>query len=906
MNGRRFFPAFLLVFVLLGGSAFSQIRSSGTLHGHVTDTHGEPLKGVQVLISGNNLIGGEFRYETDKNGYFRFLSLPPGKYVVSAELDGFQKKIREGIVLNANLSLTVDFVLTPSAVKEEIVVIANSPTIDINSSSPGGAVMTDELLVNVPMKAELPSVLSLAPGIDSNTLSAYGSGSETTSWTIDGLDVRGTESSTLSFAPSFHIIKEASVRGLGLPAEYGEFTGAYVNVVTKSGSNNLSGLAEFRFHGKNWNSQNSGGYAVDEWYTPSMAAEKYQTGDNYDGTIQLGGRIIRDKLWFFANVEFGLAKTYVRGIDGDNSSDREPKLFAKIDYQLNKSNKINASINWQKASVDNYLLSLIVPSDIAPVYRSPRWSAVLNWTSTLSPNSVLEFKGGFYREAFDTVPQAGLENATSKLDIYTTQMYGNYYSFEQRENWRYQGTAALSRYVSDLWGAHEFKIGGEIQYAKHAARSGPVDGRIEYYYLGTPMFMVEQMPGYQDSFTRVLVAYAQDNWTIGKRLTLNYGLRLNNYWFRNPAENVGVIYDQWALAPRAGLAFDILGDGKNVLKLHYGHYFESIQSLYENLSSFETRFNPVSYYTWSGSEWQKQFEISPSTQTVVKDPDLKQPYNEEFVLGFERELFRNASLEINAYYRKGRNFAGLLLTNAAYELTTAACPGPDGEFGTSDDFEIPYWNRTNPLESNEYTVTNLSKGKASTMIEDPFRTQKGFEIIFNKRMSNKWQMMASYGYGRSRGNASSLTPGLGVNPNYFTFANGKMYYYGEPHHFKFQGTVILPLDIMFGLSASYMSGLPTSAMVYCQTPNILQPMEQLYVKAVGDAFTYEARKDVSLRVEKQFLVRNKMHLNVMADILNLFNDNTVTERQEIYGAYYYKIRTLTTPRTFSAAVRLTF
>lgn len=906
MNKSRFLTAWLLMFSLFGAFGFSQIRSSGTIHGHVTDEQGESLRGVQVLISGSNLIGGEFKYITDKNGFYRFLSLPPGRYVVSAEFEGFQKKIREGILLNANVSLTVDFVLTQSSLKEEIMVVASTPTIDISSSSPGGVVMTDDFLINVPMKMELSSVLALAPGIDSNTLSAYGSGSESTSWMIDGVDVRGTEASTLSFAPSFHIIREASVRGLGLPAEYGEFTGAVVNVVTKSGSNKFFGLAELRFHGKNWNSQNSGKYSADEWYSPSMATEKYETGDSYDATVQLGGRIIRDKLWFFVNGEFGKAKSYVRGIEGDYASDREPKFFVKMDYQINKSNRINASFNWQKADIDNYLLSLIVPGDIAPQYQSPRWSVIGNWTSTLSANTLLEFKGGLYREEFNTKPQAGLEDAIAKMDVYNSVLYDNYYSFEARKNWRFQNTLNVNHYVPDFFGSHEIKAGVEMQYAKHGVYSGPVEGRIEYYYLGYPMFMVEQMPGYQDSYTRVLVGYAQDSWTVSKRLTINYGLRFNNYWFKNPAEGVGVLYNQNALAPRVGIAFDILGDRKNVLKLHYGHYFESIQSLYENLSSFETRFNPLSYYTWAGTDWLKLYEISPSTQTVVKDPSLKQPYIQEFILGYERELFKNASLEVNAYYRKGRNFAGLLLTNATYELTTALCPGVDGLYGTADDFTIPYYNRTNPLTPNEYTVTNLEKSKSSTMIDNPFRTQKGFEIIFNKRMSNRWQMMLSYGYGTSRGNASSLTPYLGNDPQNFVFANGKMYYYGEPHHFKCQGTVLLPFDIMCGLSASYMSGLPTSIMTYCMTPDLTTPVKQLNVNAVGDAFTYEARKDVSIRMEKQFGLGEAVRMSVIADISNIFNDSTVTSRQEQYGSYYYKIRQLTTPRTINLALRFWF
>ncbi len=489
------------------------------------------------------------------------------------------------------------------------------------------------------------------------------------------------------------------------------------------------------------------------------------------------------------------------------------------------------------------------------------------------------------------------------MDLFTGEYTGNVPFYMTSDEFRYHGTAHLSHYVADLLGSHDFKIGGEIQYGKHGSESGYVNGESYYYYNGTPLYGFLEEPLYKDYFARTIAAFAQDSWTIGKRLTLNYGLRLNTYWFKNPAEDLGVLYTSTSLAPRFGFAYDIMGDRKNVVKFHWGHYDEALVT--NGLDRIETRANPSTMMSWNGTEWAEDYTYTNRSVGWSVDPKAKQPYMEEIVAGYERELFKNASLEINAYYRKGKRFLGAVLMNPNLYLTEATCYGLDGISGTADDYTIPYYETDyENYQQPVWMITNVKKDVTPYVFDNPRRVQKGFEVIFNKRMSNRWQLLASYSYGTSRGNTEQLWTNLGSDPNLFAFADGKMYYYGEPHHFRIQGSVLLPWDIQLGFSGSYMSGTYEPTYAYCDTP--MNPGIQLKVRAVGDGTRADARKNFDLRVEKQFRLGGSRMLTLIADVANVFNFHSVTNNYYYYGPRYGKIQYVQDPRTFQVAARFWF
>jgi len=243
--------------------------------------------------------------------------------------------------------------------------------------------------------------------------------------------------------------------------------------------------------------------------------------------------------------------------------------------------------------------------------------------------------------------------------------------------------------------------------------------------------------------------------------------------------------------------------------------------------------------------------------------------------------------------------------NGKYELVDGECAGPDGIHGTSDDFTVPYWYLTNLQDDPEYLLTNPKKGQSSTMLDDPNRSSKGFEIIFKKTMAKRWQLFLSYTYGISRGNTQyPLFVTLGTDPNKFTFAaNQKLYCWGEPHHLRIQGSVILPLDINFGFIGSYMSGLPEAASSFnVKTPR--SPYTFMQVKPYGEHKNPD-RKDISINLEKSFNFGQRKMLTVMINVDNPFNWDTVS-RLYYYGDLWKKIQNIKAPRNYHLSARFWF
>ena len=232
-----------------------------------------------------------------------------------------------------------------SAIKEEVVVIGRTPTIDIKSSQSAFVVMTDDLLNALPGKPIFEGIMNMAPG--AGFYDAYGGGYDyPNTFQFDGtyLNSPSTGSIRHFFNIDINIIKEASVQALGLPAEYGHFTGSVMTAISKSGSNKFSTLNEFRYVGDGWNSQNNHKVPIEDWRSPAYADYEYKTTKYFDVGLQVGGKLIHDKLWFFISGEYDQSKIYPSGTTRVKKN-YNPRFFTKLTYQLNSSNKLNISVN---------------------------------------------------------------------------------------------------------------------------------------------------------------------------------------------------------------------------------------------------------------------------------------------------------------------------------------------------------------------------------------------------------------------------------------------------------------------------------------------------------------------------------------------------------------------------------
>jgi len=896
---------------LLSFFSYSQIRESGTIQGVVVDDQKNPLIGANVTITGPKLIGGPRSVITEAKGFYRFPFLLPGEYAVKAELMGFNTLVKEGIGLHASVTLTVDFELKIATLQKEVTVKAAAPMIDIMSPKTSGVIITNELINSLPInKKYFDDIMNMAPGYVGGTAYAQANASVYhSSLQVDGVDVLPANTGTpYLFFPDFNIIEEVSVEGLGLPAEYGEFTGAVVTVTTKSGGNKFSTLNELRYNGNDWNSQNYQNVPLEDWANPFTKPPRVFTQTILSLGSQVGYKILKDKLWFFVSGEYFDAKNTAQQTTGLISRSSILKGFLKLTFQLNPSNKIDGStiLSYNYSNTPLGVAggaNLEIDPTIGADTISPTYYLNLNWTSILSRTTYLEVKLGYNNINSNSEPRGGRDIASHE-DIVLKTLTGNWPTYSASSQRSFQLRAHLSKSIPEFLGSHDIKLGAELTSNLVLQVSGYSGGARYEDSNGNPYRKYEKAESRQDRYFRNIVGFLQDSWGVNKRLTLSLGLRLNNYQGKIPAPDRGVVFQATTFSPRIGATYDLFGDRKTVLKLHYGLYAEPLYGAVYGL--LESRYYDENVYEWNGTQYALIYSqtTKPSWADLYAiDPNLKQPFIHEITGGIQRELFQNASLSLSFFYRTlGRSF-GAIDIGSEWSNITVNNPGPDGIQGTTDDRGTFDAYDVVELGKAFYYITNPKKGMCDLMIVEPRWNIKGIEVVFSKRFSKRWQVMTSYNFSITRGNtSSSLFQPTSPNALITPYGEGRLGMNYPTHMVKLAGNFLLPIDINLGLIGSWQSGYPALTQ-FAYT----LPVSGVYYFDGGKMGEFETDRILlfSARVEKIFMIfGGKMTYTL--DVNNIFNTYLPAGRSYLFGPYFQKIRSLQTPRTFRMSVRIQF
>jgi outer membrane receptor protein involved in Fe transport len=861
----------LALLVILSPVAFGQSRDTGAIVGKIVDEEGNGLPGVNVTLASPQLMGARATI-SDPAGVYRFPALPPGDYNLKAELQGFATAVREAVRVTTTTTLNIDLTMKPTAVAEEITVVAQSPTVDVKSTETASVTLSNEILRNIPYNQFTADIVNLAPGVDGNV--AFGASQSTgIAYTMDGVNVADPEAGSAWVFMDHNAIEEAKVMGIGLPAEYGNFTGVIFNLVTKSGGNEFSGHFEFIYQGKKsdkpkglWQTDNNQAYIEDFPRLSSPLTKLLDVGGH------LGGPIKKDKLWFYVGTQFYRSQNYPTGFP-EAVDYKQPRLFTKITSQLTPSLNLNVSLE-----LDNYIginrdSSSTVHPKATVTQDSPEIVGNFSLTKILSPKTFFDVKGAFFTGYYYLDPEVGMDPYMHfSLDENFRYDSAGYFFYADRT--RFQVNGSLSHYTEDfIKGAHDFKFGVEAEYSKvrnrygYSGKGGALGNAVKYFdYYGEP-YLAYQYEGY-DTNTRYarVEAFAQDNWQVSSRLNINLGLRLSQNW--GFIKNVdGVVYNTTRLAPRVGLTFDVFGDKSTVLKAHYGQFTEAM------LSSYHDRLNPdsaykdyVGYY-WDG-EWVEMFRIQHESLYTM-DPDIKHPYMDQITAGFERELFRDTSLGVTFIYRKWNNIVG------RYDRLADYSPVDVYSAALNKTFTI-YERTEDTVDTYDYLLTNIKKGGWIT--QTPYRKYQGIEVLFNKRFSNRWQLLASYVYGRATGtmdNGFADDIGYGGNvddPNFWINSEGNSTF-DPTHMLKLQGTYILPFDISFNAYFRLITGDAWTTRV--RTSRLNQGRVTFFAEKRGSNH-YPAEKTLDVRLEKIFTLASKYKLGLIVDVFNVFNNDTIT------------------------------
>ncbi len=916
---RKAIVGMALVLLLSAPLLLAQSRETGAIEGSVMDANRSPLPGVNISVSSPNLMGVRSAL-TDVSGLFRFPALPPGNYTIKAELQGFKTYIQEAIRLTTTVRLTVDIVMAQAAIEEEVTVMAQSPTVDVKSTESASVTLSNEILRNIPYSQFTADIVNLAPGVDNNV--AYGASQNTgIAYSMDGVNVADPEAGSAWVFLNANTIEEAKVMGLGLPAEYGNFTGVIFNLVTKSGGNRFAGHFEADFQGKKedfpsglWQSSNNQHYVAQFPEITPPVESLYELG------AHLGGPIMKDKLWFYFGANYYRTMDYPSGFP-EAVDYKQPHMFFKLTSQLTPKTNLTGSVQIDTYNGINRGAESTISPEATVTQKSPEIVGNFTLTQILSATTFFDVKAAFFVGYYYLEPEMGRNvSAHYSIDQNKLTRNSNYYYLADRE--RYQANASLTHFAEDfIKGNHEFKFGVEVEHSWSRSRYGYTGQNHWYYndlvgyspygYYYNGNYLAFQYEGYDTNtrYTR-LEGFAQDSWQVTKRLNINVGVRLSQFW--GTVKGVSSpVYSNTRLAPRLGFTFDVLGDKSTILKAHWGIFTEAMLTKMIDRLNPPSAFKDYNGYYWDpvNNVWVDWFSDTPTQ--VAKDPNIAHPRMSQFTVGLERELFKDASLSIAYINRYWDNIVGVWDTATTYDLVSLYVP----ELGRN----IQAYDRTSG-GAHSYVLGNLKEG-LPWILEKPYRKYQGLEILFNKRFSNKWQLLASYVYGKATGTVNnSFGADIGgfnnstADPNTWIFAAGNLT--NDPTHMiKVQASYMLPFEINFNL---YFRGITGYAWTTQYTEYRLnQGSETVRVEARG-GHHYEMEKTLDVRLEKIFTLGDRYHLGILVDVFNVLNEDTILTWGNTLGTSYFpddsswsstgghELYSLIYPRRVRVGIRLMF
>lgn len=869
----------LVLAALLVATAAQAQSSVGTVEGTVTDEQGAVLPGANATLTGPR---GSQTVATDEKGLFRFVAVQPGTYSLKVDLGTtFAPQTRE-VIVGLSKTAVVDFTLRISSLTETVEVSGASPTVDVKSSATDTTVPQNMLQMTPLYSPTATGLLNAAPGI--NTSSAFGGqGSYGNALLLDGVDTRDPEGGSAWTFFNQNLIEEVQIQGLGAPAEYGGFTGAIINTVTKSGGNAFSGLFSMRYTNDDLASSNVSAAQLEanEDLGSSAVQKKLQ-----DYTVQMGGPIKTNKAFFFASVQRYSALSDPIGPVA-NSQDISPRLNVKLTLQPTSRDTITLGTQY-----DQYNLTGRVgywPASQATDRQTveedaPEWVWNAQWRRTFGTSALFEAKltgynGYYYLDPVDPSPftyDAG-------TDTYSDGGGGGQYYADRSRN---QLQASLTKYA-EKFGSHSFKFGAEIERSHVRSQYQPYGpaGFYNYQYYGVPYYRVSYGYDLQGDNRRTSV-YAQDQWSAG-RATLNLGLRLDHIRGYSPVLKENVYTPRTAWGPRVGIAYNLTENSTSALKAFWGRYYEGAAS------GFYTAATPgIQDYTYTPVD-ENFNPIGPAeviipAQVYGISDDIKHPRTDEFNVSYEQQLMRGMRFTATGIWRWGGNFINNVIADARWSPVTLN-NSLTGQTLTGYDW-------VNQSASNEsFTVRNpegfqyMGTDGSPVATADPERTYRGLMLVLSNSLRNRFGYQFSYVLSKADGNVDNSGFGAYLGGSPWTSPNNLINAYGEltnsrRHEVKAYFTYQIPIvGVLVGGNYTGLSGRPyTPSFIFGSSLLDVggSSRRTIFLQPRGSERT-DFIHNVDLRLEKVFNLQGN-RFGVYADTLNLFNANGVTARQATY------------------------
>jgi len=602
--------------------------------GRVTTEDGLAIAGAKVELSSSALVAGTLVTTTNDRGVYRFQLLPIGQYTLKITAENYQGFELSDITMRIGDTITINPVLKTGAFEEVITITGESPLIDVTTTSMSES-LGKELIAKLPVP-RFPSDLRSLAAANVGTSTQGSADSASDAYKLDGVDVSDPQTGTVWVFVNIESIDEMElIPAAGNDASVGGFTGAALNMVTKSGGNEFSGGFAYYYFDKDFITWNTDDEAIRD------RTSRYAL--NNDFTVFLGGPIAKDRLWFFGNMglrkEGNLQRTKL-------NTQKYRNTMWKVSGIIGDDMNFSGLYHYDNYLVDGRFAAYNHAVEATADQDGPNHSFALNWAWVIDDYNLLEAKFHGWDGRF------GYEGKGSGAYMYDTVLdwgYNNspydYMTWRDRTSFE----AIYTRYADEMYGSHEVK--GGLEY-----HTGSSDYEVRYDWIllenGNPYYrygyLEEKDSGIQK--TKTWVAYVTDSWNINDSLLLNVGLRYERPTYNIPAQ--GDIHTLNNLAPRIGFTYKLDSEGKTLVRGSWGRYYDPMAT--GLLQSMDTSGADWIEQVYSGGQWFEVYRESPSGLYAV-DPDLSGQYTEAFTIGFERELMPNMAFGADFVHRRSHD-----------------------------------------------------------------------------------------------------------------------------------------------------------------------------------------------------------------------------------------------------------
>jgi len=884
-------------------------RTTGNIVGTVKDESGAVMPGVTVSLTGEKIVGTQTT-TTNEEGFYRFIALPPGVYDLSFGLTGFATVRRHGIKVAVGATEEIAAGMSVGQMVDEVTVTGDAPVVDTQTNQVSTNYDKDWVR-NAPVpRFSMFDLLGVAPGVSQNsqggtTFSVFGSGTDENSFQIDGTNLTASATGQAWPYPNTDAIEEIEVLSLGAPAEYGNLTGAVLNVVTRQGTNEFHGDVNFYYQSEGLTSRNT--TDAEDFGFP------FHREHFYDVTGQILGPIVKDKLHFFASYQYQTDAKAPAGVDPRFFTDETAhRPFLKLNWQVSPRHKLAFAYHNDYYKLPGTPAANLSPSNVGSDNGSNP-TPNLMYTGVLSEKTVLEARvAGFWgHDHLD--PLVGPLVQPYFYDLDTGQASGGLYSWYDDRTYQSTSSVKVSHFADNFLGSsHDFKFG--VQYVNggvNDGRFGYNDRIYTYQYTYTDYYGNQNTYQLAYGYDFPIYSYAtktdgvgvflDDTVRVNDRLTLNLGVRFDHNTARIPnldiLDDVGNptgeiipkrdLYTWNVLAPRLGFNFKLTRDGKTSFKGHYGRYYRAvITAEYSASVATSPGITRAGAYDLATNTFIDPVVIQFSQNQSV-DPNYQNPYTDQFIGSLERELFSNLGLSLHYVYKRSRNGSAWRDTTGVFEdVTILDDTGP----GATGRPVVVKRILTDPGESL-FVLSNDARVTTDT---------HAFTAQITKRMSKGWQLVAGYTYLDSSGVLPSTRSGLltsqtaatrysdfGQNPNDFVNAGGKLLA-DRPHTFKTQLVAELPHGFLIGANYLFQSGRAWARRARIPDLGYASAVE-INIDERDGSRRVPNQSILDVRAQKSFKLSGDLQFRVFADVLNVFNTG---DHQGVLG------RRVDVPETF--------